>query len=87
MHSGVTLAPAVARLVAAEVVRGVHAPELEGVRADRFQSTTVADSITGHTTLKSQAPIVHRTSRQLGLVRQRSGQWQRAPSSVSIWEW
>jgi len=51
MHSGVTLAPAVARLVAAEVVRRVHAPELEGVRPDRFQSTTVADSITG--TLRS----------------------------------
>ncbi len=37
MHSGVTLAPAVARLVADEVVRGVHAPELDGVRPDRFQ--------------------------------------------------
>lgn len=37
MHSGVTLAPAVAPLVAAEVVRGVHVPELEGVRPDRFQ--------------------------------------------------
>jgi len=35
MHSGVTLAPAVARLVAAEVVSGVHAPELEGVRPAR----------------------------------------------------
>lgn len=37
MHSGVTLAPAVAPLVAAEVVRGVHVPELEGVRPNRFQ--------------------------------------------------
>lgn len=36
MHSGVTLAPAVARLIAAEVVHGVHAPELDGLRPDRF---------------------------------------------------
>lgn len=36
MHSGVTLAPAVASLVAAEVVHGVQAAELAGVRPDRF---------------------------------------------------
>jgi glycine/D-amino acid oxidase-like deaminating enzyme len=36
MHSGVTLAPVVARLVAAEVVNGVRAGELDGVRPDRF---------------------------------------------------
>lgn len=35
MHSGVTLAPAVARLVAAEVVDGVRAAELNGLRPDR----------------------------------------------------
>ena len=37
MHSGVTLAPAVAPLVVSEVVRGLHAPELEGVRPNRVQ--------------------------------------------------
>ena len=37
MHSGVTLAPAVARLVADEVVHGNRAAELAGVRPDRFQ--------------------------------------------------
>ncbi len=36
MHSGVTLAPAVARLVAAEVVHGVEAEELAGLRPHRF---------------------------------------------------
>jgi glycine/D-amino acid oxidase-like deaminating enzyme len=37
MHSGVTLAPAVASLVAAEVVGEVRAPELAGLRPDRFR--------------------------------------------------
>jgi len=36
MHSGVTLAPAVAQLVAAEVVHGATAADLEGLRPDRF---------------------------------------------------
>jgi glycine/D-amino acid oxidase-like deaminating enzyme len=36
MHSGVTLAPVVARLVATEVVDGARAAELAGVRPDRF---------------------------------------------------
>jgi glycine/D-amino acid oxidase-like deaminating enzyme len=36
MHSGVTLAPVVGRLVAAEVVNGVRAGELDGVRPERF---------------------------------------------------
>lgn len=36
MHSGVTLAPAVARLVAAEVVHGIQAEELTGLRPHRF---------------------------------------------------
>lgn len=39
MHSGVTLAPAVAPLVAAEIVDGVRATELAGVRPDRFQAS------------------------------------------------
>jgi glycine/D-amino acid oxidase-like deaminating enzyme len=38
MHSGVTLAPAAARLIAAEVVDGVEADELNGVRPARFQA-------------------------------------------------
>jgi glycine/D-amino acid oxidase-like deaminating enzyme len=38
MHSAVTLAPVVGRLVAQELVGGVRAPELEGVRPDRFGS-------------------------------------------------
>ncbi len=36
MHSGVTLAPAVGRLVAAEVVAGAEAAELSGLRPARF---------------------------------------------------
>ncbi len=36
MHSGVTLAPAAARLVAAEIVHGVEAAELAGLRPHRF---------------------------------------------------
>ena len=36
MHSGVTLAPVAARLVAAEVVDGVEVAELDGVRPSRF---------------------------------------------------
>jgi glycine/D-amino acid oxidase-like deaminating enzyme len=36
MHSGVTLAPAAGRLVASEVVRGVEAYELAGLRPARF---------------------------------------------------
>jgi glycine/D-amino acid oxidase-like deaminating enzyme len=36
MHSGVTLAPVAARLVAAEVVHGTEADELGGVRPARF---------------------------------------------------
>ncbi len=35
MHAGVTLAPVVGRLVAAELAEGRHAPELDGVRPDR----------------------------------------------------
>jgi glycine/D-amino acid oxidase-like deaminating enzyme len=38
MHSGVTLAPAVAGLVASEIVDGVPAPELSGLRPARFTS-------------------------------------------------
>ena len=40
MHSAVTLGPVAGRLVAAEVVDGLHAEALEHVRADRF--TTAA---------------------------------------------
>jgi glycine/D-amino acid oxidase-like deaminating enzyme len=36
MHSAVTLAPAVARLVADDVVHGIDAEELAGLRPDRF---------------------------------------------------
>jgi glycine/D-amino acid oxidase-like deaminating enzyme len=36
MHSGVTLAPAAGRLVASEVVQGVEADELAGLRPARF---------------------------------------------------
>lgn len=36
MHSGITLAPAVGRLVAAEVVNGAEAEELAGLRPARF---------------------------------------------------
>ncbi len=38
MHSGVTLAPVVGRLVAGEVVDGVEAEELDGVRPHRFHT-------------------------------------------------
>jgi glycine/D-amino acid oxidase-like deaminating enzyme len=38
MHSGVTLAPVAARFLAAEVVHGIEADELNGVRPARFQS-------------------------------------------------
>ncbi len=37
MHAGVTLAPVVGRLVAAEIVEGIEAAELAGVRPARFQ--------------------------------------------------
>ncbi|MFV2086482.1 NAD(P)/FAD-dependent oxidoreductase [Micromonospora sp. LOL_021] len=37
MHSGVTLAPTVARLVAAEIVDGIEAEQLAGVRPARFR--------------------------------------------------
>jgi len=37
MHSAVTLAPAVGRLVAAELVDGLQAGDLQGLRPDRFQ--------------------------------------------------
>jgi glycine/D-amino acid oxidase-like deaminating enzyme len=36
MHSGVTLAPAVGRRVAAEVVHGEDVEEFAGLRPDRF---------------------------------------------------
>jgi glycine/D-amino acid oxidase-like deaminating enzyme len=36
MHSAVTLAPAVGRLVARELVDGVAEPALSGCRPDRF---------------------------------------------------
>ena len=36
MHSGVSLAPVVGRLVAMEVLHGAQAEELDGVRPDRF---------------------------------------------------
>jgi glycine/D-amino acid oxidase-like deaminating enzyme len=36
MHSGITLAPSVARLVAAEIVGGDEAGPLAGLRPDRF---------------------------------------------------
>jgi len=36
MHSGVTLAPAAGRLIAQEVINGVDAVELEGLRPHRF---------------------------------------------------
>ena len=38
MHSGVTLAPAVGSLVAAEIVRGEPAAELAALRPDRFRT-------------------------------------------------
>jgi glycine/D-amino acid oxidase-like deaminating enzyme len=37
MHAGVTLAPVVGRLVAAEIVDGLESEELAGVRPGRFQ--------------------------------------------------
>jgi glycine/D-amino acid oxidase-like deaminating enzyme len=40
MHSGITLAPTVGRLVAAEIVHGVEAGQLAGVRPARFRSGT-----------------------------------------------
>jgi glycine/D-amino acid oxidase-like deaminating enzyme len=36
MHSAITLAPAVGRLVADEVIHGLELEELEGVRPHRF---------------------------------------------------
>jgi glycine/D-amino acid oxidase-like deaminating enzyme len=36
MHSAITLAPAVGRLVAAEIGNGEQAPELSGTRPTRF---------------------------------------------------
>jgi glycine/D-amino acid oxidase-like deaminating enzyme len=38
MHSGITLAPAAGRLIAAEIVDGVEADELAGLRPARFRS-------------------------------------------------
>jgi glycine/D-amino acid oxidase-like deaminating enzyme len=38
MHSGVTLAPAVGRLIAVEVVGGADAVEFRGLRPHRFES-------------------------------------------------
>ncbi|UNX54198.1 FAD-binding oxidoreductase [Georgenia sp. TF02-10] len=38
MHSGITLAPAVARLVAAEIVHGNEAEDLTGLRPARFRA-------------------------------------------------
>lgn len=38
MHSGITLAPTVGRLVAAEIVDGVEAEQLAGLRPARFRS-------------------------------------------------
>jgi glycine/D-amino acid oxidase-like deaminating enzyme len=40
MHSGITLAPTVGRLVASEVVNGVEAQELAGLRPARFSQTS-----------------------------------------------
>ncbi|MGK5684112.1 NAD(P)/FAD-dependent oxidoreductase [Actinoplanes sp. URMC 104] len=37
MHSGITLGPSAARLIAAELVDGVEAPELAGLRPARFR--------------------------------------------------
>lgn len=37
MHSGVTLAPTAGRLIASEIVDGVEAPELAGLRPARFR--------------------------------------------------
>ena len=42
MHSAVTLAPVVGRLVAVELVHGLQAEELKGLRPDRFQSNPSA---------------------------------------------
>jgi glycine/D-amino acid oxidase-like deaminating enzyme len=38
MHSGITLAPTVGRLVASEIVDGVEAEQLAGLRPARFRS-------------------------------------------------
>jgi glycine/D-amino acid oxidase-like deaminating enzyme len=40
MHSGITLAPTVGRLVASEIVDGVEAEQLAGLRPTRFPSNT-----------------------------------------------
>jgi glycine/D-amino acid oxidase-like deaminating enzyme len=40
MHSGITLAPTVGRLVASEVVNGVEAEQLAGLRPGRFRADT-----------------------------------------------
>jgi glycine/D-amino acid oxidase-like deaminating enzyme len=42
MHSGVTLAPVAARFIAQEVVSGVAAEELNGVRPARFRQPTTS---------------------------------------------
>jgi glycine/D-amino acid oxidase-like deaminating enzyme len=42
MHSAVTLVPVVGRLVAVELIHGLQAEELRGVRPDRFQSNPSA---------------------------------------------
>ena len=39
MHSGVTLAPVAARLLAAEITAGIEADELDGVRPARFRTS------------------------------------------------
>jgi glycine/D-amino acid oxidase-like deaminating enzyme len=45
MHSAVTLAPTVGRLVAQEVLAGVEAAELQGCRAARFTAGRVGTSV------------------------------------------
>jgi glycine/D-amino acid oxidase-like deaminating enzyme len=40
MHSGITLAPTVGRLVASEIVNGVEAEQLAGLRPGRFRADT-----------------------------------------------
>ena len=52
MHSGVTLAPAVAQLVADEVVHGTRAEELAGLRPLRFVPQTAED---GRSTTRPEA--------------------------------
>jgi glycine/D-amino acid oxidase-like deaminating enzyme len=39
MHAGVTLAPVVGRLVAADLAEGRHVPEFDGVRPDRVPAS------------------------------------------------